>query len=218
MAITTPRRTSKFTLTLVDMMFLSAGSELPVLMEAFTPRAIDDRLQKLNSKVMFLQRNATLRREKLGDTSEAGWQRHLRKEGHCSALVRLTEGYADLMVGHTTWDDYSKMLRIFKYYNFPLGIHTMATSIAMPSYPGALSSNDDFYALSSGLVVLDTSLPQLVLNPYDDIKFGPLTGDIPSWMHIMITNRLSKRGAEWATTFSGRNNIGTYNNHVLVVV
>merc|ERR1719472_806245 len=61
------------TLTLVDMMFLSAGSELPVLMEAFTPRAIDDRLQKLNSKVMFLQKNATLRREKLGDTSEAGW-------------------------------------------------------------------------------------------------------------------------------------------------
>merc|ERR1719155_221666 len=58
------------TLALVDMMFLNAGSELPVLMEAFTPRAIDDRLQKLNSKVMFLQKNATLRRERLGDTSE----------------------------------------------------------------------------------------------------------------------------------------------------
>merc|ERR1719460_12968 len=205
------------TLTLVDMMFLSAGSELPVLMEAFTPRAIDDRLQKLNSKVMFLQKNATLRRERLGDTSEAGWQRHLRKEGHCSALVRITEGFADLMVGHTTWDDYSRMMRIFKYYNFPLGIHTMATSIAMPSYPGALSSNHDFYVMNSGLVVLDTSLPQLTLNPYDDIKNGPLAGDIPTWMHVMISNRLSKRGGDWASMYADRNNIGTYNGQWMVI-
>jgi len=205
------------TLTLVDMMFLSAGSELPVLMEAFTPRAIDDRLQKLNSKVMFLQKNATLRRERLGDTSEAGWQRHLRKEGHCSALVRITEGFADLMVGHTTWDDYSRMLRVFKYYNFPLGPETMATSIAMPSYPGALSSNDDYYVMNSGLVLMDTSLPQLVINPYDDVKSGPVTGDIPTWMHMMITNRLSKRAADWAGEYIKRNNIGTYNNQFIIV-
>jgi len=212
------------TLDLVDMMLLSAGSELPNLMEAFTPVAINDRLDRMNSATdAFLQKSAThhhlVRKAEpqLQDTSYAGWQKLLRRQGHCSALVKMTEGYSDIFVGHTTWDDYSKMLRIFKYYNFPLGIHTMATSIAMPSYPGALSSNDDFYALSSGLVVLDTSLPQLVLNPYDDIKFGPLTGDIPSWMHIMITNRLSKRGAEWAVKFSERNNIGTYNNQYMIV-
>merc|ERR1719331_2898509 len=188
----------------------------------------DDRLQKLTSKVMFLQRNATLRRSRsssgstdaapeLGDTSEAGWQRHLRKEGHCSALVKITEGFADLMVGHTTWDDYSRMMRIFKYYNFPLGPETMATSIAMPSYPGALSSNDDYYVMNSGLVVMDTSLPQLTLNPYDDVKSGPVSGDIPTWMHLMITNRLSKRAADWAGEYIQRNNIGTYNNQFIIV-
>merc|ERR1719253_852285 len=213
------------------MMILSAGNELPTLMEAFMPVAINDRLDKLNSQVAaFLQKNATVRharnvvREepkaeepKLGDVSEAGWQKHLRKEGHCSAFIKLTEGNSDLFVGHTTWDDYSRMLRIFKFYNFPLGIHTMATSIAMPSHPGALSSNDDFYVMNSGLVVVDTSLPQLVLTPYDDVTNGPLSGDIPSWMHVMIVNRLSKRGGDWASMYAEKNNIGTYNNQWMIV-
>ena len=35
------------TLDLVDMMLLSAGSELPNLMEAFTPVAINDRLDRV---------------------------------------------------------------------------------------------------------------------------------------------------------------------------
>ena len=125
-------------------------------------------------------------------------------------------GNSDILIGHTTWDDYSKMTRIFKYYNFPLGPETMATSIAMPSYPGALSSNDDYYVMNSGLVLMDTSLPQLVINPYDDVKSGPVTGDIPTWMHMMITNRLSKRAADWAGEYIKRNNIGTYNNQFII--
>jgi len=218
------------TLSLVDMMFLSAGSELPVMMEAFTPVAINDRLQKLNAQVM-LQRNATIRREtaessflakekpepQLVDTSEEGWQKVLRHDGHCSGFVRMAEGYSDLLVGHTTWDDYSRMLRIFKYYNFPLGEETMATSIAMSSYPGAVSSGDDYYVMNSGLVVMDTSLPLLTLNPYDDVKSGPLTGDVPTWMHLMITNRMSKRAADWAANYKMKNNIGTYNNQFVIV-
>merc|ERR1719333_271564 len=84
------------TLTLVDMMFLSAGSELPVLMEAFTPVAINDRLDRMNSATdAFLQKSAVHRRElvrkseepQLTDTSYAGWQKLLRRQGHCSVLV-----------------------------------------------------------------------------------------------------------------------------------
>ena len=41
------RRTQVHTLDLVDMMLLSAGSELPNLMEAFTPVAINDRLDRV---------------------------------------------------------------------------------------------------------------------------------------------------------------------------
>ena len=46
----------------------------------------------------------------------------------CKLSHRHSQRFADLMVGHTTWDDYSRMLRVFKYYNFPLGPETMATS------------------------------------------------------------------------------------------
>ena len=35
-------------------------------------------------------------------------------------------------------------------------------------------SNDDYYVMNSGLVLMDTSLPQLVINPYDDVKSGPV--------------------------------------------
>jgi len=41
---------------------------------------------------------------------------------HCSALVKLIkdeEGrIMDMFVGHSTWDDYTEMVRIFKVYNF----------------------------------------------------------------------------------------------------
>ena len=39
---------------------------------------------------------------------------------------------------------------------------------------GFCRSNDDYYVMNSGLVVMDTSLPQLTLNPYDDVKSGPV--------------------------------------------
>jgi len=41
---------------------------------------------------------------------------------HCSALVKVVKddngNYKDLFFSHSTWDEYSEMLRIFKEYNF----------------------------------------------------------------------------------------------------
>merc|ERR1712232_497953 len=71
------------------------------------------------------------------------WERRLAESGHCSALIRVIKDNQDLYMGHTTWDDYSKMTRIFKYYNFPFdGAATMAEKIAFSSYPGTISSTD----------------------------------------------------------------------------
>ena len=54
------------------------------------------------------------------------------------------------------------MTQVFKYYTFPLGgdagSGTMTKAMAMSSYPGVISSTDDYYVMDSGLVVVDTSL------------------------------------------------------------
>lgn len=73
----------------------------------------------------------------------------------CSALVRLADD--ELFVGHSTWEPFSEMTRIVKFYDFPFkGVK--ARSLAFPSYPGAITSTDDFIITSAGLVLTETTI------------------------------------------------------------
>jgi len=243
-------------LKMEDIMVLNLGGELGEILEAYTPKAVQDRstaqafaamtfLQKGRSKGhtavnnMKVRRSRLLQREGQGADSTSAqadalrsafglnatedplddhhWEKRVAETGHCSALVKLTEGNGDVYVGHTTWDDYSKMTRIFKYYNFPFdGAATMASKIAFSSYPGVISSTDDFYAMSSGLVVMDTSIE--ILNPFiwDKVEGFPAKPHIPNFVHLMITNRLAKNGAHWTRLFSTQNT-GTYTSQWMIV-
>lgn len=149
-------------------------------------------------------------------TFDRDWENLLSKKGHCSAFVRLGNENSDIFIGHTTWDDYSKMTKMFKYYDFSLPGATAASKVAMSSYPGCVSSTDDWYMLSSGLVVADTTLE--ILNPrlYDRIPEFPTNSHIPNFMHVMICNRMAKTAAQWTVLFSERNS-GTNNAQWLVV-
>jgi hypothetical protein len=148
---------------------------------------------------------------------DAHWEKRLQQDGHCSAFVRLASNNDDLLVGHTTWDDYSEMTRIFKYYNFPLDASdTMAHLVAMSSYPGLVSSTDDYYLLSSGLAVMDTTLEILEEFIWDKVQDFPMTVHIPNFMHVMATNRMAKSPAQWAKIFQ-KVNTGTYNAQWMIV-
>ena len=64
------------------------------------------------------------------------------------------------------------MLRIYKLYDFDLSMDGTDVSKRVPavrssfsSYPGSLFSGDDFYVLSSGLVVQETTIGSLVVGP-----------------------------------------------------
>jgi len=79
-----------------------------------------------------------------------------------------------------------------------------------------VSSTDDWYMLSSGLVVADTTLE--ILNPtlYERIPEFPSNAHIPNFLHIMIVNRMAQTAAHWIVLFSERNS-GTYNAQWLVI-
>jgi len=244
-------------LKLEDILVLNFGGELPTILDAYTPKAMSDRVAAQTFEAMtFLQRglrndrttlhNMKVRRSRQHMKAEAGgehtfsqmvealrqadglnstedplddryWERRVSETGHCSALIKVLEGNKDMFVGHTTWDDYSKMTRIFKYYNFPFdGAETMATKIAFSSYPGVISSTDDFYVMSSGMTVMDTSLE--ILNPFlwDKVLDFPANPHIPNFVHLMIVNRLAKNGAHWTRLYSTQNT-GTYTSQWMIV-
>lgn len=245
-------RKARNTLDLLDVVLINSHAELPELMEAYTPKALESR-RSFQALAVQPSRAATLLQRAIADRRAGGetaglpaggpagpasgrprrlrggpaerrrsserraltalrtaadqdWERRLAKRGHCSALVRLTEGNKKLFVGHTTWNDYSKMTRVFKYYNFRLpGSSTAASLIGFSSYPGCVSSTDDFYIMDSGLTTMDTSLE--VLNPrlYDRVPDFPANPHIPSFMHVMVVNRLAHTAMDWTNLFASRN-------------
>jgi len=137
--------------------------------------------------------------------------------GSCSALIKLLPNYQDLYVSHDTWNEYNGMLRIIKKttLNFKdqqgnvIAGHTSSFS----SQPGSLYSGDDFYILSSGLTVIETTIG----NDNDRLwKYVTSQGVVLEWIRNIVANRLATNGQHWADIFKLYNS-GTYNNQWMVV-
>lgn len=232
------------TLDMVDMVVINSHAELPELLEAYTPDALYRRRQFQAKPVVetsLLQESSqppvasksaaahlrgstnasALNATKLSAADLAAadndWEMRLAKHGHCSALVRVATGNKDLLLGHTTWNDYSKMTRIFKYYHIHLPNSRASTdTIAFSSYPGCVSSTDDFYMMNSGLTVMDTSLEILNAAAYNRVAEFPTNSHIPNFMRVMVANRIAKTGPHWASLMSEQNS-GTNNAQWMIV-
>jgi hypothetical protein len=227
-------------MSMVDLLILSSDGETPELesasdMDEFLLRqsqrddpgySPDD---DASGKQSFLQQRAThqrrskpkmsksslqkLRKQEMESLDDKVWRKIKRASGRCSALVRLTKDNSDLMVGHTTFSDYSEMNRIFKYYDFPLG-DGVAQKIGFSSYPGVAGSTDDYYLMDTGLFVTETTISMLTDEPYDKLDDNGTT--VPDFMRIMISNRLAKTGLEW-TNLMKKSATGTYSSQWMVV-
>lgn len=38
----------------------------------------------------------------------------LVENDHCTAIIKITDDYQDILIGHSTWDTYANMNRVFK--------------------------------------------------------------------------------------------------------
>ena len=100
-------------------------------------------------------------------------------------LLRDKEGAVkDVLFAHNAWTDYAEIVRIYKIYDFAVGDGNGRRTSAFSSYAGMISSTDDWYLLSSGLVVMETTLNVIDRSAYahvDKNKFNPV-----SWMRVMV--------------------------------
>merc|ERR1719350_2493631 len=101
---------------------------------------------------------------------------------------------------------YAMMVRTWKVYEFG-----STPALAMSSYPGALSSMDDFYQVGD-LAVFETTLP----NYNNDLFELVVPETLPFWIRAMAANFMAKDGPEWMEIFR-KHNSGTYNNMWIVV-
>lgn len=133
--------------------------------------------------------------------------------GHCSALIKVTPGYEDIVIGHSMWAGYSTMLRVFKHYSFNLETPSTSTrNLSFSSYPGILASIDDYYILGNGLIVLETTNDIFNNSLYELIKPESLL----SWQRVRGACQMAHGAREW-TDVVARYNSGTYNNQYMIL-
>jgi hypothetical protein len=131
----------------------------------------------------------------------------------CSALLQIAPDFSTVHMGHSSWFVYSSMARIYKHYNFAFSsqAETVAQSVSFSSYGGMLSSLDDYYILSSGLVMLQTTNGIFNTTLYEQV----VPTSLLAWQRVRVANMLASSGAEWADLVAQFNS-GTYNNQYMV--
>ncbi|XP_051011463.1 phospholipase B-like 1 [Acomys russatus] len=133
--------------------------------------------------------------------------------GHCSALIKVLPGFENIYFAHSSWYTYAAMLRIYKHWDFNIkDKYTTSSRLSFSSYPGFLESLDDFYILSSGLILLQTT--NSVYNKTLLKLVVPET--LLAWQRVRVANMMAKGGKDWAEIFS-KYNSGTYNNQYMVL-
>jgi len=136
----------------------------------------------------------------------------LKNDGMCSAIIKVLPDGSDLYVSHNSWTTYQWMLRIVKKYN--LNYRKIAgNTVSFSSYPGIIFSIDDYYLISSGLLVLETSIGNFNSSLW---QFVVADNMVFEFIRNTVANRLARSGQEWTEIF-GKLNSGTYNNQFMIV-
>ena len=141
--------------------------------------------------------------------------RYQRIRSHCSAIVKVLPDLSDIYVAHNTWAGYKTMLRQMKVYRFPFNSLTTNNSDTMmfSSYPGTVTSTDDYYISDQELVVVETTNDVYTTELYK--KYITIT-TVPYWIRVTVATRMANSSPSWHALFY-RYNSGTYNNQWITV-
>ena len=125
----------------------------------------------------------------------------------------MTGNFSDLFMGHSSWYTYTATNRIFKHYSFEYkSSNVAAQKVSFSSYPGYLESLDDFYMMSSGLGMVQTSISFSNHSFYDLVKPESLL----AWQRVRAAHVVAKTGEEWHRAVSVAHS-GTYCNQYMIV-
>lgn len=145
---------------------------------------------------------------------------------HCSGCVRIADDLDEIFTGHATWTSWGfGFLRVMKIYEFNFQtLNTTSQQISFSSYPGFVSSVDDFYIVQSTkkangapikLSVIETSYNIMNATAAFSAISQVSNTSVLTWSRAMTANLIASSAANWPEVFV--NNISyTYNDNWLI--
>lgn len=127
----------------------------------------------------------------------ARWSRH--QPGGSAIVKRLGPlgDPDDLLAGHVTNGDYGEMTRIIKTYK--LNWKAPVKTVTFSSYPGCISSTDDYFITDTGFVYMSTNL---WLPDAGEYALPARTNDgLPAFLRALIATRLATQPRSWARIY-----------------
>eukprot|EP00887_Chlorella_sp_A99_P007293 scaffold2.g7293.t1 len=131
-----------------------------------------------------------------GELSPHAMLAQLHMAGRCSALIKVTDDLSDLLMGHAAWFTFGALVRIYKHFSFALAHPAIRLrGMTHSGYPGELSSDDDFYLLSTGKKTGIATTNSVMNHTIYDL-LTPKTA--LSWQRARMASFLARTGPEWA--------------------
>lgn len=188
----------------------NAVSDMPLTMlDLFALNSIGD-MDDLIPAVNYTQQKA-LKREVSPICKETWCMLQAEANSHCSVLIKPING--ELYAAHEMWSSYLQMLPLWKEYKFEQTLPGLrSTHVAFSSWPGMLSSEDDFYITGAKLVVMETTNNVYNLSLYERLR----PQSVVSWIRAITANYLSHDARTWHGHMLLYNS-GTYNNQWMVL-
>lgn len=131
-------------------------------------------------------------------------------------LENDTSAIKKVLIGHSSDNSRSSMLRIFKKYKFHYHYNqdhkkgeVAGVDIVFTGYPGCIASTDDFYiirGLNSKLTIGGTRIDN---RNYDLMKNVEIENSVLVAARVMAANRLAHNGRTWAKLMSKNPGFGT---------
>ena len=138
----------------------------------------------------------------------------MAEQTKCSALVKLTKN--DLIVSHNTWTAYGEMLRIYKTIEFEHVRHVSFANkrFSMASYPGYLSSTDDWVSLGDTQLLVTETTNECI--DKKRLREFVQPDSVTTVVRSLVASIMASTGEEWSDQFAAENS-GTYNNQWIIV-
>jgi len=128
------------------------------------------------------------------------WPRWASHMANGAAVVKRTGPMGtpkDLITGHVTSGNYGEMHRVMKTYKVNFG--TSVGKISMSSYPGCVSSTDDYFITEPGFVIMSTNLWVPTSGKY---SMPAKTNDgVAVFVRALIATRLAAQPRQWGKIY-----------------